>query len=281
MGMAGLNTLQVEFNPNFDQPEQTHVNNIAEIGFNVTGDNINPMLDVTFDGVRIMNGDIVSAKPTIQITLKDENRFLLMNDISDTAKFRVRMKSPTDADFVIVPFYSNGVQLMQFVPASASNKCYVIYKGSFPTDGTYQLEVEAMDKSNNLSGTNKYLISFEVLNKSTITDVMNWPNPFSTATHFVFTLTGSEMPTFFKIQIMTITGKLVREIDLSELGTIHIGRNITDYAWDGKDQYGDQLANGIYLYRVVTNIRGERIEKRESDASKYFTKEFGKMCLIR
>jgi flagellar hook assembly protein FlgD len=120
-----------------------------------------------------------------------------------------------------------------------------------------------------------------VLNKSTITDVMNWPNPFSTATHFVFTLTGSEMPTFFKIQIMTITGKLVREIDLSELGTIHIGRNITDYAWDGKDQYGDQLANGIYLYRVVTNIRGERIEKRESDASKYFTKEFGKMCLIR
>jgi hypothetical protein len=281
VGMAGLNTLQVEFNPNYDQPEQTHVNNIAEVGFNVTGDNINPMLDVTFDGVRIMNGDLVSAKPTIQITLKDENRFLLMNDISDTAKFRVRMKSPTDADFVIIPFYSNGVPLMQFVPASANNKCYVIYKGSFPTDGTYQLEVEAMDKSNNLSGTNKYLITFEVLNKSTITDVMNWPNPFSTATHFVFTLTGSEMPTFFKIQIMTITGKLVREIDLSELGTIHIGRNITDYAWDGKDQYGDQLANGIYLYRVVTNIRGERIEKRESDASKYFTKEFGKMCLIR
>jgi hypothetical protein len=281
LGMAGLNTLQVEFNPNYDQPEQTHVNNIAEVGFNVTSDNINPMLDVTFDGVRIMNGDIVSAKPSIQITLKDENRFLLMNDISDTSKFRVSLKSPTDADFVIIPFYNNGVQLMQFVPASANNKCYVIYRGSFPVDGTYQLEVEAMDKSNNLSGTNKYLITFEVLNKSTITDVMNWPNPFSTATHFVFTLTGSEMPTFFKIQIMTITGKLVREIDLSELGTIHIGRNITDYAWDGKDQYGDQLANGIYFYRVVTNIRGERIEKRESDASKYFTKEFGKMCLIR
>lgn len=281
LGMPGINTLQVEFNPNFDQPEQTHFNNIAEVNFNVNGDRINPIMDVTFDGVRIMNGDIVSSKANIQITLKDENKFLLMNDISDTSRFRVRLMSPTATDFVVVPFYSNGIQLMQFIPATANNKCHVIFNGNFPVDGTYQLEVEAMDKSNNLSGTNKYLITFEVLNKSTITDVMNWPNPFSTATHFVFTLTGSEIPTYFKIQIMTITGKLVREIDLSELGAIHIGRNITDYAWDGKDQFGDQLANGIYLYRVVSNIRGESIEKRESGASKYFTKEFGKMCLIR
>jgi hypothetical protein len=281
LGLQGFNTIQVEFNPNDDQPEQTHFNNIAEVNFNVSGDRVNPMMDVTFDGVRIMNGDLVSSKPTIQITLKDENRFLLMNTLADTSQFRIRIKSPKDADFVSVPFFSNGVQIMQFVPATATNKCHVIYKGEFPTDGQYQLEVEAMDKSNNLSGVNKYIIYFEVQNKSTITDVMNWPNPFSTATHFVFTLTGSELPTYFKIQIMTITGKLVREIDLTELGTIHIGRNITDYAWDGKDQFGDQLANGIYLYRVVTNIKGENIEKSESGASKYFTKEFGKMCLIR
>lgn len=281
IGLLGFNTIQVEFNPNDDQLEQTHFNNIAEVNFNVSGDRINPIMDVTFDGVRIMNGDLVSSKPTIQITLKDENRFLLMNNLSDTSQFRIRIKSPNDADFVSVPFYSNGIQIMQFIPATANNKCHVIFKGEFPTDGQYQLEVEAMDKSNNLSGINKYIIYFEVQNKSTITDVMNWPNPFSTATHFVFTLTGSELPTYFKIQIMTVTGKLVREIDLTELGAIHIGRNITDYAWDGKDQFGDQLANGIYLYRVVTNIKGENIEKSESGASKYFTKEFGKMCLIR
>ncbi len=281
VGLLGMNTIQVEFNPNDDQLEQTHFNNIAELNFNVSVDRINPMMDVTFDGVRIMNGDMISSKPTIQITLKDENRFLLLNNLSDTSQFRVRIKSPKDADFVSVPFYSNGIQIMQFVPATANNKCHVIYKGEFPTDGQYQLEVEAMDKSNNLSGVNKYIINFEVQNKSTITDVMNWPNPFSTATHFVFTLTGSELPTYFKIQIMTVTGKLVREIDLSEIGTIHIGRNITDYAWDGKDQFGDQLANGIYLYRVVTNIKGEKIEKSESGAAKFFTKEFGKMCLIR
>jgi hypothetical protein len=281
IGLTGTNTIQVEFNPNFDQPEQYHFNNIAEVNFSVSGDKINPLLDVTFDGERIMNGDIISAKPTIQIMLKDENRFLLLNEIADTSKFRISIKGPSDNDYVRIPFYSNGVEVMQFVPATQNNKCNVLYKANFATDGTYQLKVEAMDKSDNLSATNSYTISFEVINKSTITNVMNWPNPFSTSTKFVFTLTGSEIPTYFKIQIMTITGKLVREIDLSELGAIHIGRNITDYSWDGKDQFGDQLANGIYLYRVVTNINGESIEKRDSGASKYFTKEFGKMCLIR
>jgi flagellar hook assembly protein FlgD len=80
---------------------------------------------------------------------------------------------------------------------------------------------------------------------------------------------------------MTITGKLVREINLDELGPIHIGRNITDYTWDGRDDFGDRLANGVYLYRVITNINGNSIEKATTSADKYFTKEFGKMYLIR
>jgi flagellar hook assembly protein FlgD len=141
--------------------------------------------------------------------------------------------------------------------------------------------VQAKDKSNNQSGAIDYKINFEVINKATITEVMNYPNPFSTATHFVFTLTGSQVPTYFKIQIMTITGKVVREITNDELGDIHIGRNITEYAWDGKDEFGDQLANGVYLYHVVTTLRGDNIEKRDSGADQYFKKGFGKMYLMR
>jgi len=84
-----------------------------------------------------------------------------------------------------------------------------------------------------------------------------------------------------KIQVMTVTGKVVREIMMSELGNIHVGRNITDYAWDGKDQYGDQLANGLYLYRVQSTINDESIEHRATDADKYFKKGWGKMYLMR
>jgi flagellar hook assembly protein FlgD len=114
-----------------------------------------------------------------------------------------------------------------------------------------------------------------------ISNVLNYPNPFSTSTRFVFTLTGSEIPTYFKVQIMTITGKVVKEITQEEIGPLHIGNNITQYAWDGTDQFGDKLANGIYLYHIVTSIDGESIDHYATSADQYFTKGWGKMCLIR
>ena len=89
------------------------------------------------------------------------------------------------------------------------------------------------------------------------------------------------MPEYFKIQIMTVTGKVVREIMRSELGELHIGNNITEFAWDGTDQFGDPLANGLYVYRVVTRLNGESIEKYDTGTDQYFNSGFGKMYLAR
>lgn len=97
----------------------------------------------------------------------------------------------------------------------------------------------------------------------------------------IFTLTGSEIPEVFTIRIMTITGKVIREITRAELGNLHIGRNITNYGWDGKDQYGDNVGNGVYLYKVITKLNGQNVDKNASDADKFFVKEFGKMVLMR
>jgi flagellar hook assembly protein FlgD len=111
--------------------------------------------------------------------------------------------------------------------------------------------------------------------------MMNYPNPFSTSTRFVFTLTGSEVPDDIIIQIMTVTGRVVREITEDQLGIIQIGRNITEYAWDGTDEFGDPLANGVYLYRVKARINGENIKHRESGADSHFNRDFGKMYILR
>ena len=278
---TSANNIWIEVNPrdNSWQTEQYHFNNIAEKSFFVTGDRINPILDVTFDGVHILNNDIVSSRPYVVITLKDENQFLALED---TTSFAVFIKKP---DENLQPIYfKNGVgeENMRFTPATLpDNQCRIDFEPIFEKDGTYELRVQAKDMSNNLSGKNDYIINFEVINRSTITEVLNYPNPFSTSTRFVFTLTGSEVPTNFKIQIMTISGKVVREIFQDELGPIRIGRNITEFAWDGTDQFGDRLANGVYLYRVVTQINGSTIDKRETEADKFFHKGFGKMYLMR
>ena len=137
-------------------------------------------------------------------------------------------------------------------------------------------------QSKNESGAFNYRITFEVINKSTITEVLNYPNPFSTSTRFVFVLTGNEVPDHMKIRIMTVSGKVVREIMKNELGNIHIGRNITDYAWDGRDEFGDQLANGVYIYKVYTDFSsGKDLEHRSTEADAFFKKGWGKMYLMR
>lgn len=278
--LAGLYALTLELNPldtNW-QYEGHHFNNIIQKTFFVKSDRINPLLNVTFDGIHILDGDLVSARPEIRMVVDDENLFL---PLDDTTYFEVYLTDPSKKRSRVY-FKDNGEDILEFTPAtSEKNKCSILYHPIFNTDGVYQLEVNAKDVSGNRSGNKSYKISFEVINKSTITQVMNYPNPFTTRTHFVFTLTGYKIPEFFRIQILTIGGKVVREIDRHELGHIHIGRNITDYTWDGRDEFGDRLANGVYFYRVITKIEDEKIEHRESGADRYFKKEFGKMYLMR
>ncbi len=283
LGLAGLNSLWVEINPKdsttgiYDQLEQHHFNNFAHIFFYVQSDVTNPVLDVTFDGVHIMDGDIVSAKPEILVRLKDENQFLEMNDPSN---FELYLTKPNSEIHKIIPIHYN--DSIQWVPAELpDNSCEIKFQPNFVQDGVYKLKVRAWDASQNKSGKNDYDITFEVVNKASVTEVFNYPNPFSTSTRFVFELTGSEVPDHFEIQILTVTGKLVKVITQDDIGNLHIGRNITDYAWDGTDMYGDPLGNGIYFYRVITRLNGETIDKRVTGAEQYFRKGFGKMYLMR
>ena len=84
-----------------------------------------------------------------------------------------------------------------------------------------------------------------------------------------------------KIQIFTVSGKIVREIDMEELGTLRIGQNKTEYAWNGTDEFGDPLANGVYLYRVITRKDGDNVKHLSNRNDFMFRQGFGKMYLMR
>ena len=288
-GLTGQNFIWMEVNPYIDatntitdQPELSHVNNLLQFPFYVRREDQNPILDVTFNGIHILNEDIVSPTTEILISLKDENPFLIMSEDEDTSHFAIYLTDP-DGIQTRIPFIDvNGQIIMQWVPANAQNKRFkIVYPKYFDKSGIYTLIVEGSDKTGNPSGDYAYQIDFEVIHESMITQLMNYPNPFSTSTRFVFTLTGDFIPDDLQIQIMNINGRVVKEIDEFELGSINIGRNITEYAWDGRDDFGDQLANGVYLYRVKMKINGQDFKLKESGADNYFHKGFGKMYLLR
>jgi flagellar hook assembly protein FlgD len=229
-----------------------------------------------------MNEDIVSPNSEILITLKDENPYLIMNEDADTSRFGIYLKYPDGSQYRIPFMDANGNSIMQWTPANQNNKKFkIIYPTSLNQDGIYELIVQGTDKSGNLSGDLEYRIKFKIVMESSISNLLNYPNPFSTSTRFVFTLTGAEIPDDFKIQIMTVTGKVVKEIDETEIGSINIGNNITKYAWDGRDEFGDLLANGVYLYRMKAKINGKEIKKLETGTDQFFKQEFGKIYLLR
>jgi len=191
--------------------------------------------------------------------------------------------------------FAFGTDTLRFVPADVStgkNEATIEFSPAFLEDSNgdyYELFVRAKDKSGNNAGNIEYHVSFQVFNKPMISNMFNYPNPFTTSTAFVFTITGSDVPQNIRIQIMTVTGKVVREITKQELGPLHIGRNITGFKWDGTDQYGGKVGNGVYLYRVITNQNGAALEKFKTvdpsgnnvDTDKYFNKGYGKMYLMR
>lgn len=284
--LPGVNTLYVEANPDNDQQEQYHFNNFAYRNLYVKPDSLNPFMDVTFDGMHILNKDVVSSKPDILIKLKDEAKWMILDD---TSLFTINVRKLPNGP--LRRYYFRNNDTLTFTPAGQApnpdNTASISFKPYFAQDGEYEMIVTGKDKSSNAAGSRndiEYRITFEVINKPMISNMLNYPNPFTTSTAFVFTVTGSEVPQNIKIEIMTVTGKIVREITKDELGPLRIGRNVTEFKWDGTDQYGSKLANGIYLYRVVTNLNGKSLEKYkgpDDNTDKYFNKGYGKMYLMR
>ena len=280
LALQGTQRLVIDVNPDQAQPELLHTNNVFVRPFEVQRDNRNPLLDVSFDGIHIMDGDLVSAKPEVMITLKDDNRFIA---VTDSSAITLQVVYPDGQTFPLLL----GPTLMYF-PAQPGdlprkNQARLEWRPAFTQDGDYRLVVNGRDAAGNLSAALAYTINFKVITKSSISHLLNYPNPFSTSTCFVYTMTGAESPTNFKVQIMTVSGRVVREITTAEFGSLQVGTHISDFCWDGKDQFGDQLANGVYLYRVVAKKADgsdfEAFENQKADG--YFKQGFGKMVLMR
>jgi hypothetical protein len=131
------------------------------------------------------------------------------------------------------------------------------------TPGMHTLKVRAWDICNNPSETSiDFLVRTD--DKLILDHVLNYPNPFTTKTSFFFEH-NQPMETFdILIHIFTISGKLVKTIQSTQ--TLE-GNRSDPLEWDGRDEYGDKIGKGVYLYRLtVRNSQGKTAEKIEKIA---------------
>ena len=128
-------------------------------------------------------------------------------------------------------------------------------------EGTHTLEVKAWDILNNSSTE---LIEFIVANSEDVvlSHVLNYPNPFTTKTSFIFEHNQPNEIIDVRVQVFTVSGKLIKTMETTISGTQYMNNPIV---WDGRDDFGDPIGRGVYIYKVRLSTSdgksGEKFEK--------------------
>ena len=122
----------------------------------------------------------------------------------------------------------------------------VNYKISKLTDGKHTLKVKAWDVYNNSNEAEIEFIVAESANTA-LKNLLNYPNPFTTNTTFMFdhNLTGHTMDV--QIQIFTVAGKILKTLQTNYYAE---GNHFDQLKWEGLDDYGQRIGKGVYIYKV-------------------------------
>ena len=128
------------------------------------------------------------------------------------------------------------------------------------SEGNHTVAIKAWDVFNNSA---EYLLECRVVKKTELAlkHVLNHPNPFTTQTRFWFEHNRPGEDLQVTLQVMTVTGRIVRQIRQTVRTT---GNRSDEIGWDGRDDSGDRLGRGVYLYRLrVGTADGQSAEKFE------------------
>ena len=131
--------------------------------------------------------------------------------------------------------------------------------------GPHTLRLKAWDTYNNSAeGSVDFIVaSTEQL---ALSHVLNYPNPFSSSTTFHFDQNRPGQAMDVQVQIFTVAGRLVKTLQASfPSSPAHVPATLQDaqLSWDGRDDYHDQLARGVYIYRVSVRSEGQLASKFE------------------
>ncbi len=230
----GNRSFNISIDPGNKVSELYKDNNIFSIPFYIKPDSSRPTLNVTFDGQDILDGDYVSSHPKIRITLNDSS----LVPLTDTSSISITLNDQP-------VYYLNSSASLTYQFNSSNPKMVVNYTPSLQ-DGEYTLQVIGKNTAGNSTEPVILTKNFIVQNEPHILYVYNYPNPFSGYTYFTFKLT--QIPDELKIYIYTIAGRLIKIITKN---SSQLKYDFNTIYWNGRDEDGDLLANGVYLYKII------------------------------
>lgn len=211
----------------------------------IGSDKTGPELKLFMNDEKFVNGGLTDENPTFIAKLFDEN------GINTTGRGIGR-----DLTLVLNNENSKAIVVNDYYQATINSyqSGEVRYKFKNLPIGKHTLRFRSYDAYNNPAESS---LDFEIkpAGKPSIQHVLNYPNPFTRSTVFHFDHNQAGQDISVSIQIFTVNGQLIKTLDYDGYAE---GNHFSELSWNGNDEYGDKLANGVYIYKVKFRVSGQK-----------------------
>lgn len=224
---------------------------VGGVNINAVADEIPPKVRLYMNDETFVNGGITNQSPYFLAFLEDEHGINTASGIGHDIE--AVLDGNVNSPYILNDYYET--ELDDFTHG----------KLRFPfrdlSVGLHTITLKAWDVYNNLITAE---IQFIVVGDEdvSLSNVLNYPNPFVNYTEFWFSHNKPFEPLDVQVQIFTITGKVIKTINQNITTDGFLSRNIS---WNGIDDFGDKIGKGVYVYKltVKSSYTGKKTEKIE------------------
>jgi len=213
-----------------------------------------PLVDLFLNNENFLDGQLVNNTPNLIAKFSDTNGINTAGGVGH------------DILIIIDGDEKNAINLNEFYTTEVDDftKGIINFRLKDLSAGEHTLKLRVSDVFNNVTNQE---ISFIVGDKDqfTVSEVLNYPNPFTSYTEFWFNHTGPQQDVLdVMVQVMTISGKIVT----TKFATL--SQNTNSYrggvSWNGRDDFGNKVGKGVYVYKIV--IKSTLTEKTSTTLEK-------------
>lgn len=224
---------------------------IGGLGSGLRDDGAGPSIRAWLNDERFVNGGITDETPLLIVSLADSTGINASGTGIGHDITAVIDENPRET-LVLNDFYTS--------ETDSDRRGGIRFRLPRLEEGPHSIRIRAWDVFNNSS---EYTLECRVVKRQalTIDHVLNHPNPFTTRTRFWFEHNRPGEELLVTVQVMTVTGRVVRTLSQRLLTN---GVRSDDIEWDGRDEQGAPLGRGVYMYRLrVRTADGKSAEKLE------------------
>jgi len=214
-------------------------------------DVVGPEVNLYLNDAKFVFGGLTDEKPDLYSILKDASG---INTVGNGIGHDITavLDANTEKAIVLNDYYQSDL--------NSYKSGTIRYPFADLSEGKHTLKLKVWDVYNNSSESYTEFVAAKSA-KLALSHVLNYPNPFTTKTQFYFEQNECCQVLDVQVQIFSVSGKLVKNI--SQFVQTE-GFRSEPIEWDGRDDFGDKIGRGVYLYRIkVKTSDGSTAEKYE------------------